>query len=187
MTPFRDYSGPQDLRAMQSLTQRIWSLPSPFHIGNLAWERFEHLGREPEWPTRLWLEGDAVRAWGWIQDGGHLYFQVDPARADLFDTVLAWFEATATGETLTTVALDNDADGLARLAARGYRALGDGHPFALRMCPGPSTTCHRWSCPRASGPYPWRRSAIRSAGRWPTATPGAGSPAARPTRPAAPA
>lgn len=133
MAPFRDYSGPQDLRAMQALTQRVWSERSPFHIGNLAWERFEHVGRDPEWPTRLWLDGDTVLAWGWIQDGGHLYFQIDPARPDLFDAVLAWFEATATGETLTTVALDNDPDGLARLAGHGYRAPGDDYPFALKM------------------------------------------------------
>ena len=132
MNPYRDYAGPSDLRAMQALTQRVWSERSPFHIGNLAWERFEHVGRDPEWPTRLWLEGDMVRAWGWIQDGGHLYFQIDPARGDLFDDVFAWFEATATGD-LTRVALDNDPDGLARLAGRGYRALGDEHPFAVRM------------------------------------------------------
>ena len=118
---------------MQALTQRTWSSRNPLHIGNLAWERFEHVGRDPEWPTRLWLEGDAVLAWGWSQDGGHLYFQIDPDRPDLFDPVFAWFEATATGETLTTVALDNDPDGLARLVTRGYRALGDNHPFALKM------------------------------------------------------
>lgn len=118
---------------MQGLAQRAWSPKSPFHIGNLAWERFEHVGRDPEWPTRLWLEGDTVLAWGWIQDGGHLYFQIDPARPDLFDPVLTWFEATAASETLTTVVLDNDPDGLAWLASRGYRALGDDQPFALKM------------------------------------------------------
>ena len=118
---------------MQGLTQRAWSPRSPFHIGNLAWERFEHLGRDREWPTRLWLDGGTVLAWGWIQDGGHLYFQIDPARPYLLDPVLTWFEASATGEILTTVVLDNDPDGLARLAGRGYRALGDDHPFALKM------------------------------------------------------
>ncbi|CAN5721310.1 hypothetical protein BH10PSE5_BH10PSE5_05700 [soil metagenome] len=60
-------------------------------------------------------------------------FRSTPPRPDLFDPVLAWFEATADGETLTTVVLDNDPDGLVRLAGRGYRALGDHHPFALKM------------------------------------------------------
>ena len=132
MTPFRDYAGPQDLRAMQDLTQRLWALPSPFHIGNLAWERFEHVGREPEWKTRLWLEGETVLAWGWIQDGGHLHFQIDPARPDLFGEVFAWFEGAATAPDLTTMVLDGQADLLGRLAGRGYRVLGDDHPFGLR-------------------------------------------------------
>lgn len=132
MTPFRDYAGPRDLRAMQTLTQRLWSFPSPFHVGNLAWERFEHVGREPEWKTRLWLEGDTVLAWGWIVDGGHLYFQIDPARPDLFGEVFAWFESGAEAPELTTMVLYSQAELLSRLAERGYRTLGDDHPFGLR-------------------------------------------------------
>lgn len=132
MSPFRDYSGFQDLRAMQSLTQRIWSPTTPFHIGNLAWERFEHVGREPEWKTRLWFEGETVLAWGWIHDGSHLYFQIDPARLDLFEEVFSWFETAAIEPDLTTMVLDAQADLLARLAGRGYRVVGDDHPFGLR-------------------------------------------------------
>ena len=54
---------------MQSLTQRCWSLDARHHIGGLAWQRFEHLGRESEWPTRLWETRDEiVGAWGWIYE-----------------------------------------------------------------------------------------------------------------------
>jgi ribosomal protein S18 acetylase RimI-like enzyme len=132
----RDYAAARDLRAMQALTQRVWSLESAFHIGNLAWERFEHVGREPEWRTRLWLAGEAVVAWAWIHEPGHLYYQVDPARPELFDVVLDWFETQDDTASVATEALSNQPALIAGLEARGYRRLGDDHPFSLRTSRG---------------------------------------------------
>ena len=34
-----DYAGPDDLRAMQALVQRLWTRRSHLHIGDLAWQR----------------------------------------------------------------------------------------------------------------------------------------------------
>jgi hypothetical protein len=33
-----------DVRAMQELAQRIWSHESHCHIGDLAWQHYEHAG-----------------------------------------------------------------------------------------------------------------------------------------------
>ncbi|WP_328613504.1 hypothetical protein OHS18_33205 [Amycolatopsis sp. NBC_00355] len=97
----RDYTGPDDLRAMQSLAQRIWSPSSSVHVGDLAWQRFQHVGREAEWPTVLWEAGAEVVAWGWVSLPGELSLLVDPARPELASEVLGWFEDTATAAELT--------------------------------------------------------------------------------------
>jgi len=128
----RDYVGPADLRAMQALTSRCWSLDERHHVGGLAWQRFEHVGREVEWPTRLWEAGGHVVAWGWIyeRDPDLLYLQVDPAHASLTPEVLTWFEATASADELGVEVSDRQQDLISTLEARGYalRTLG---PFGL--------------------------------------------------------
>ncbi|ADJ42254.1 hypothetical protein AMES_0432 [Amycolatopsis mediterranei S699] len=58
----RGYTGPAGLRAMQSPAQRIWSKASSLHGGDLAWQRFQHAGREAGWPTALWEAGGEVVA-----------------------------------------------------------------------------------------------------------------------------
>lgn len=128
----RDYEGPADLRAMQSLAQRLWGADSYHHIGDLAWQRFEHVGREPEWRTRIWYVGGAVAAWGWIHQGGHLYFQVDPAYPPMFDTVLDWFEASTDDTVLSTDVLQNQPELIAALQRRGFTVGGDDYPFSLK-------------------------------------------------------
>jgi hypothetical protein len=52
------------LRRMQQLVQDVWALRGPdsaHHIGDLAWQRFQHVGREPLWRTQLL---DEVLDWG---------------------------------------------------------------------------------------------------------------------------
>ena len=128
----RDYAGQQDLRAMQALTQSLWSLDTNFHIGGLAWQRFEHVGREPEWATRLWeLDGQVV-AWAWLyeRDPDVLYLEVHPDHPHLRDEALDWFERIATADELEVPTTDRQPDPRAALEARGYRQRTDG-PFGL--------------------------------------------------------
>lgn len=125
---FRDYAGPQDLRAMQALTQRIWGWSSRNHVGDLAWQRFEHLDSELGWKTRLWSRGDQVAAWAWIYEPDRHYLAVDPAEAGLMDVVLDWLEAEA--EVATPVVLDTDLGALAILDRRGYAEAVD-EPYHL--------------------------------------------------------
>lgn len=118
----RGFAGPQDVRAMQALAQRLWSPASRWHVGDLAWGRFEHLGRDHDhdWPTALWESDGQVVAWGWAHLPGELDLLVDPARADLAGEVLAWFATVATADTLTVTVLDGEPHLIEALRRHGY-------------------------------------------------------------------
>jgi ribosomal protein S18 acetylase RimI-like enzyme len=126
----RDYAGPEDLRRMQQLVQDAWALRGPAwaqHVGDLAWGRFQHTGREPRWRTRLWEEDGEVLAYGWLFEGGVLDFCVHPQRPELVDDVLEWAEAPETD------VLDTNADGIAALERNGYKRTPDGDPFMVYL------------------------------------------------------
>ena len=120
----RDYAGPHDFRAMQALCQSIWNFDTGRHIGGMAWERFEHIGREPEWPTRLWLEDGRVVAWAWLyeHDPDVLYVQVHPDRPALMDEALDWFEAVADAGELEVMVSEREHLLRRALVARGFSA-----------------------------------------------------------------
>lgn len=127
----RAYQGPADLRQMQELVQSLWSLESRFHVGDLAWQRFEHEGREADWPTMLWEEDGDIVAWGWVHLAQrHLYLAVRPDRAALALDVIDWFEATVAGPRLSVQTLDKETHLIAALESRSYRAVTKG-PFDL--------------------------------------------------------
>ncbi|MEH7237968.1 GNAT family N-acetyltransferase [Bacillus sp. JJ1562] len=100
----RTYKDSNDLKRMQQLTQAIWSLESNYHIGDLAWQRYRHAGREDEWITAIWEMDDKPVAWGWIKLPGSLLFQVDPDFPELSKDVIEWFDKiTETNEQRVTV------------------------------------------------------------------------------------
>jgi len=105
---------------MQRLAQRIWTPASRWHIGDLVWDRFQHVGREPEWPTALWGGSGEVDAWGWMWHPGELGLCVDPARAELVPEVLDWFESRARAEEVTVYFLDREEHIAAGLTRKGY-------------------------------------------------------------------
>jgi ribosomal protein S18 acetylase RimI-like enzyme len=86
----RDYTGPDDLRLMQGLAERVSPITGYRHVGDLAWNRFMHTGREAEWPTALWEKDGRVLGWGWLEMPTGLMLQVDPAHPELADDILAW-------------------------------------------------------------------------------------------------
>ena len=65
----RDYQSDLDLRAMQDVVIACWAADGPHvpvHVGDLAWWRYQHMGREQEWRIRLWAAGvpnEAACAW----------------------------------------------------------------------------------------------------------------------------
>lgn len=117
----RDFTGPGDLRAMQSLAQRIWSVHSRWHIGDLTWGRYMHTGREAEWPTALWIDGDDLVAWGWAELPGDLSLLVDPAHPEVANDVLGWFDDVALGDSHEVTVLESESHLVDALITAGYR------------------------------------------------------------------
>jgi len=100
----RTYKDSSDLKRMQKLTQAIWSLESNYHIGDLAWQRHRHVGREDEWITAIWEMDDKPVAWGWIKLPGSLMFQVELNFTELSKDVIDWFDnMTETNEQMVSV------------------------------------------------------------------------------------
>lgn len=117
----RWYGGPEDLRAMQRLAQRLWPAIGSWHVGDLAWQRYQHVGREPEWPTALWEAAGKVVAWGWARLPGDLALLVDPAWSELAGEVLDWFSGIATAPRTSVTVLDTETHLVAALERHGYR------------------------------------------------------------------
>jgi ribosomal protein S18 acetylase RimI-like enzyme len=111
---------------MQALQQELWALEGPWvltHVGDLAW--WLHRGAEEDWNRRLWLDGDRCVAWAWLWPPAALDYDVHPEHrgGSVEQEVLEWFESEAGGtDVLTTFVLEGDADRLAVLTERGYRA-----------------------------------------------------------------
>jgi GNAT superfamily N-acetyltransferase len=134
----RDYAGPQDLRAMQVLVQATWTRTAHLHVGDLVWQRYPRAA-SPDWPTRLWFDGDEVVAWVWAwseadaaADENQFYVLVRPDHAELFDQALDWAESVSSGPGLGTIAFEHDAPLVQALTRRGYRPRTQG-PFGLHM------------------------------------------------------
>lgn len=122
----RDYSGPDDLIAMQRAVQRSWTPGSRWHVGDLAWQRHAVTG---DAAVALWPGADgAVLAWGWVSSPGHLDLHVDPQRPDLAAEVLDWFADAAGGDQRTVTLMDGARQVAAGMPARGYHLLAD-QPF----------------------------------------------------------
>jgi len=122
----RPYDDAGDLRLMQRLVQDAWALEGPAwaqHVGDLAWGRFQHVGREPEWRTELWEEDGRVVAYAWLFEGGVLDFCVHPERPEFIDEVIAWADATETD------VLDANTDAIAALERHGYERAPDDAPW----------------------------------------------------------
>lgn len=120
-------------RAMQELARHLWGTSGRWHIGDIAYGRFQHLGREADWPTRIWADSDDVTGWGWAELPSDLSFQAaDPETAD---AVLKWFASVATGDELTVTVSETEPMLIDALARAGYREAGG--PFFVRMSRNP--------------------------------------------------
>jgi ribosomal protein S18 acetylase RimI-like enzyme len=119
-----------DLRGMQQLVEDVWALRGPestHHIGGLAWQRFQHVGREPLWRTQLWKEDGRVVVYGWLFEDGELDVCVHPQRPELLDEVLEWADARQ------TQALESDVDAMAALERHGYVRASNDEPFFIHL------------------------------------------------------
>jgi GNAT superfamily N-acetyltransferase len=131
-----------DVRLMQGLAARVFGVRPELAnndatVGELAWVwGKDHAALGNGWRRRLWFAaGGEVAAWGWTHlpyqvtrtDGSvitvphaYLAWQLDPARPELLDEILAWFESLSEGTDRKVSVRAADEDALARLAAHGY-------------------------------------------------------------------
>jgi ribosomal protein S18 acetylase RimI-like enzyme len=117
----RTYEHPRDLRTLQDLVSRTWTPGARWHIGEIAWNRLQHVGRESGWRTRIWEDDGTTVAWGWVWLPEHLDVCVDPAFLDLTDEVLDWFESEATDDERTVTITEAEVELGRALARRGYQ------------------------------------------------------------------
>ncbi len=126
-TTDRDCAGPDDLRAMQTLTQACWTRDAHFHVGDLSWQRYPRDARA-DCPTRLWFSGGDLVAWATFADGFKVF--APPGYERLYDEALAWGESTRFEPVLETTAYERQTGLVAALTRRGYVERRDA-PFGV--------------------------------------------------------
>ena len=125
-------------RRMQALVSELWRLEGPHvenHVGDVAWMRFQHTGREGEWRFRIWEESGEPVAWAWIRRPATLGHEIHPRHRGgaLHDELLDWFEAEAEEDELRVSSLTTDPERLAFLRARGYEIEPAARAFAYHL------------------------------------------------------
>jgi len=115
---------------MQAVTAEAWRLEgprAPLHVGDVAWMRYQHSGREQEWRIRLWQRDGRDIAWAWVRESDSLVFWcvLPEARADLVDDVLEWAQVRAV-EVQST-----DRVSRAALEQHGFRLDTEGRVLAV--------------------------------------------------------
>ncbi len=120
-----------DMRAMQSLTQRVWSPAALWHVGDLAWARLSTRGQQDSWRTAAWFDEETCLAWGWAELSGELSLVVDPFHSQLTAEVLRWFDQVATSGMRTCTISETETQLAESLLAEGYRPRAGGPFFRL--------------------------------------------------------
>lgn len=113
--------GPDQLARMQDLSQRLWSWSSRWHAGELTSFWHEVGAPAASWRAASWSIGSETVAWAWSKAPGRLDLQVDPARLEVVDEVLAWFDDSRGGAPGVITIADVETELLDALAARGWQ------------------------------------------------------------------
>jgi ribosomal protein S18 acetylase RimI-like enzyme len=126
-------------RRMQALVSELWRLDGPRvenHVGDVAWQRFQHTGREDEWRIRVWEEDGAVVAWAWLRLPATLVHEIHPRHrgGPVHEELLDWFESDVEGDELRATSLSTDAERLAFLRSRGYELDRKSKDFVYHAC-----------------------------------------------------
>jgi ribosomal protein S18 acetylase RimI-like enzyme len=122
------------VRRMQAVTAATWRIEGPHapqHVGDVAWMRYQHSGREHEWRVKLWQRGGEDVAWAWVREPDSMLFWClrPDAREALVDEVLEWAQ-TGIVEVQST-----DAVSRAALERQGYALDDDARVLAIHQRP----------------------------------------------------
>jgi ribosomal protein S18 acetylase RimI-like enzyme len=103
--------------------RRLVGPRAQWHVGDIAWQRWQHEGREDEWELRLWDD----RAWSWLKlDKGTIDYDVHHDHAELLDPILDEPRAR------TAHAFEDDEETRAILARHGFSTPGEALHFYVR-------------------------------------------------------
>ena len=124
---------------MQALVAELWRQEGPKvenHVGDVAWQRFQHSGREGEWRIRLWEENGEPVAWAWVKRPASLQHEIHPRHRGgaLHAELLDWFEAEVEEDELRTSSLSTDTERLEALRSRDYEVDPDARAFVYHAC-----------------------------------------------------
>jgi ribosomal protein S18 acetylase RimI-like enzyme len=130
----RPFGAETDLRLMQDVVAASWRIEKPlvrFHIGDLAWARRQHAGREHEWRIRLWETAAGPAGWAWLLLPDEADLHVRPEfRRELVPELADWLgeQASASGSAteLRVSVLEQDVATMQSLLAEGFRPGGNG-------------------------------------------------------------
>ena len=125
-------------RRMQTLVRELWRLEGPHvenHVGDVAWQRFQHTGREGEWRFRIWEDNGEPVAWAWIRRPADLGHEIHPRHRGgaLHEELLDWFETEAHEDELRVSSLTTDQERLAFVRSRGYDIEPTARAFAYHL------------------------------------------------------
>ena len=116
---------------MQDLASRLWSPTSRFHPGQLAWSRYcrpvDPAALDDGEAIAVWTEAGETLGFGWAEAPDWLELQVDPARPDVAEEVIEWFEEVSDAETQSALVMEGDVAEQA-LGAAGFAPQPD-EPF----------------------------------------------------------
>jgi ribosomal protein S18 acetylase RimI-like enzyme len=126
-------------RRMQQLVAELWRLEGPKvenHVGDVAWQRFQHAGREDEWRIRLWEEDGEPVAWAWVRRPPMLQHEIHPRHRGgaLHEELISWFEEQVEGDELRASSLSTDTERLEFLRSGGYEIDRDAGEFIYHAC-----------------------------------------------------
>jgi len=118
------------VRRMQAVTAATWRVEgahAPQHVGDVAWWRYQHAGREPEWRVKLWQRDGEDVAWGWVRKPNSILFWClrPDVREALVDEVLDWAKVRV------VEAQSTDAVSRAALERHGYALDGEARVLAI--------------------------------------------------------
>lgn len=121
---------------MQDVVAACWRAEKPlvrYHIGDLAWGRYQHTGREHEWRVGLWgTDASRIVGWAWLELPGSADLLVLPEhRRSVVPEIAEWLgrqALTAGADRLAVSVLEQDRQTVESLLAAGFASVNE-HPF----------------------------------------------------------
>lgn len=126
------YSGVEDLKRMQELVSSHFEVKSHWHIGDLAWQRFQHEANDHDWITYLFERDDQLIAWGWLEPSSSLNIMVHPNYPEATSFLVDYFSRICHDRQLKVIMTESEAYIISGLLESGFIERSDG-PYHMRM------------------------------------------------------